>query len=129
MAKFCINCGKEIPEGANVCPSCGATYGGQAAPTQTVVVNNVQPKQGNGLAVAGFVVSLVSSLLCCGSFNLISLILSIVGLSKAKSLGGTGKGLAIAGIIISAIGLILLFLLTVLGYATAFIDSASTYGY
>ncbi len=24
---FCSNCGKEIPDGANVCPSCGASVG------------------------------------------------------------------------------------------------------
>ena len=28
---FCSNCGKEIPDGATVCPSCGATLGGVPA--------------------------------------------------------------------------------------------------
>ena len=31
---FCSNCGKEIPDGATVCPSCGASLG--AAPVKTI---------------------------------------------------------------------------------------------
>ena len=31
---FCSNCGKEIPDGANVCPSCGTAVG--AAPVAVV---------------------------------------------------------------------------------------------
>ena len=50
------------------------------------------------------------------------MILSIVGAIKAKDYGGSGKGLAIAGIIISALGLILLILLTIFGYAAALIE-------
>ena len=131
MARFCTNCGKEVPEGNNACSNCGTMLNG-AAPTpaaQPTVVVNSQPAQGNGMATAGFVVSLVSSLLCCGSFNLISLILSIVGLVKSKDVGGKGKGLAIAGIIISALGLILLIILTIFGYAAAIVEEASSYGY
>ena len=30
---FCSNCGKEVPEGASVCPSCGAALGGDVAKT------------------------------------------------------------------------------------------------
>ena len=125
MAKFCINCGKELQDTDRVCSSCGTPVNGAVQPTTTVVVNNAQPKQTNGLALAGFIVSLVSTLLCCGSLNIISLILSIIGAVKAKDLNGSGKGLAIAGIIISALGLILLILLTVLGYAAAIIEEAS----
>ena len=130
MARFCTNCGKEVPEGNNACSNCGTMLNGAAAaPAQQTVVVNAQPAQGNGMAPAGFIVSLVSSILCCGSFNLISLILSIVGLVKSKEVGGKGKGLAIAGIIISALGLILLILLTIFGYAAAIVEEASSYGY
>ena len=95
-----------------------------------VVVNNVQPQnKSNGLAVAGFVISLISTFLCCGSLNVISLILSIVGAVKAKDCNGNGKGLAIAGIIISAIGLVLLILFTILGYATSIAESISSSSY
>ena len=133
MAKFCISCGSELPEGAAACPNCGAMQNGNQNHTQPqtqVFVNNVQPqKKSNGLAIAGFVVSLISTLCCCGSFNVISLILSIVGAVKAKDCDGNGKGLAIAGIIISAIGLVLLILFTILGYATSIAESISNGSY
>ena len=67
----------------------------------------------NGLCVAGFVVSLVS-ILCCGLTSIIGLILSIVGLILANKRGQGGKGMAIAGIIISAL-FTLLFLAIVIG--------------
>ncbi len=134
MAKFCISCGSELPENAVACPNCGAMQNANQAQVQPqpqqVVVNNVQAQnKSNGLAIAGFVVSLVSTLLCCGSFNVISLVLSIVGVAKAKDYGGNGKGLAIAGIIISAIGLILLILLTALGVVADFTESVNSRTY
>ncbi|MBR3210725.1 MAG: zinc ribbon domain-containing protein [Bacilli bacterium] len=134
MAKFCVQCGNEIPEGNNVCTNCGTAVNGapvaHAQPAQggtTVVVNQTpaQVKKSNGMAIAGFVVSLVSTILCCGSLNMISLILSIIGVAKAKDYDGAGKGLAIAGIIISAIGIVVLLLLTIFGYAAAIIENAS----
>ena len=129
MAKFCTNCGNEIPEGNAVCTNCGTPVDGApvaAQPGTTVVVNNsTQQKPSNGLAIAGFVVSLVSTFLCCGSFNVISLILSIIGAIKAKDYGGSGKGMAIAGIIISAIGLILLIAFAALGVLADIIEEAS----
>ncbi|MBR1796402.1 MAG: DUF4190 domain-containing protein [Clostridiales bacterium] len=56
----------------------------------------------SGLAVAGFVTSLVS-LLCCGITSFIGLILSIAGAVSASKKEKKGMGLAIAGIIISAL--------------------------
>ena len=59
------------------------------------------PQKTNGLAIAGFVTSLV----CCGTP--VGLILSIIGLTQInKDPYQGGKGLAISGIIISAIGLV-----------------------
>jgi hypothetical protein len=53
-------------------------------------------EQKNGFAVAGFVLSLLP---------LLGLIFSILGLSRAAKIGGKGKGLAIAGLVLSiAIG-------------------------
>lgn len=119
MAKFCVNCGQEVPAGNNVCTNCGTPVNGG---NTTVVVNNTQPTQSNGFAIAGFIVSLVSTFLCCGSLNTISLILSIVGLVKAKDYNGAGKGLAIAGIIISAIVIVISIILVIFGYAAAVFD-------
>lgn len=116
MAKFCTNCGNELTEGMNMCPNCGiAVNTNQPVNTATPTTNNTTPSnQSNGLATAGFVTSLISSLLCCGSFNLISLILSIVGLTNAKNCGGKGKGMAIAGIIISAVWMVIFILIVII---------------
>ena len=129
MAKFCTSCGQELIEGAKACGNCGAKVEGtvtvKATPesgTTTVNVNAVNNGPTNGLAVAGFVVSLVSTFLCCGVFNLVSLILSIVGLAQAKNYNGNGKGLAIAGIIISCIFMILGILMIILGYGAAIFE-------
>ncbi len=110
---FCRNCGAQIDDAAAVCPNCGvatnanpAPYYGGAAPA---------PAQSNGLAIAGFVLSLLG-------FNVIALILSAVGLAQSKKLNGNGKGLAIAGIVISSIsvvGFIILLIVLVGGAAAA----------
>ncbi|MDE6558210.1 MAG: DUF898 family protein [Clostridia bacterium] len=53
----------------------------------------------NGLAIAGFV-------LVFFGVQPVGLILSIVGLVKAKDYGGKGKGLAIAGIVLGALSIV-----------------------
>lgn len=122
MAKFCINCGKELEEGAKVCSECKQPVEEETVKTEKVVenepvkqaekveiVNNVTtaaPKKGNGMAIAGLVVSLVSCILCCGSLSWLSLIFSIVGIVSAKNVEGKGKGMAIAGLVISIIGML-----------------------
>lgn len=78
----------------------------------------------NGLAIAGFICSFLVSLL--------GLILSIVGLNQIKKQGGKGKGLAIAGIIISAAGMVIQVILVIAlivggaSYASKAIDEAKT---
>lgn len=67
--------------------------------------NNVQ-KSTNGLAIAGFVVSLCSLLINFGGIvGLVGTILSAVGLSKVKE-KNSGKGMAIAGLIIGIISIV-----------------------
>lgn len=57
----------------------------------------------NGLAIAGFVVSLVG-LMSCGVFSPVAVVLSAIGMRREP------KGLAIAGLVIGAVGCILLLL-------------------
>lgn len=94
MGKFCSKCGKEDKSNSNFCQFCGNAL------TETVAAERVsaEPAQKNGMAIAGFILSFFEPLL--------GLIFSIIGVSKSKNLNGAGKGLAIAGIIISAIGLV-----------------------
>ena len=94
----------------------------------TTVVNTpaVPAKQSNGKATAGFVLSLVS-MFCCGLLAPVGLIFSILGLNQAKSSNGAGKGLAIAGIIISAIAIVIMILSFLLGFTTSFYEAFSNY--
>ncbi len=67
--------------------------------------DNIQ-KSTNGLAIAGFVVSIVSLFInFWGIVGLIGTILSAVGLSKAKT-KNSEKGFAIAGLIIGIISVV-----------------------
>lgn len=78
----------------------------------------------NGLAIAGFI--------CSFLVLLPGLILSIVGLNQIKKQGGKGKGLAIAGIIISAAGMVIQVILVIalivggVSYTSKAIDEAKT---
>ena len=134
MAKFCVHCGSNLEEGSNVCPNCGAKVEEiREEVVETAVVNEsvnqgyAQPSYAqqapknptNGLAIAGLIVSIVSPILCCGALSPISLILSIIGAVDAKKKNGSGKGMAIAGIIISAITIVLSLIITLLfGFGT-----------
>lgn len=116
MAKFCQSCGYEIPEGSLYCEKCGSPVEPVApvAPVQSVPVQNPQvvyqnvtvtPSKTNGFAIAGFVLSIISIFLCCGGLvtGIPGLVLSILGLRDISKNNEGGKGLAIAGIIISSI--------------------------
>lgn len=68
--------------------------------------NYVQPKRTNGFAIAGFVLALVSLVVCCVYYlALPGVIFSAIGLKMASKNRG-GKGLAIAGLIISILVLV-----------------------
>jgi len=114
MAKYCVNCGTKLEDKNNACYNCGTMVGGN------VKKNNTKTDDNNYFAISGFVLSLVSTLLCCSLFNLVSLGLSIAGLANSK-IYTKGRGLAIAGIIISIIPLLLTiiaFILSILGVFT-----------
>jgi hypothetical protein len=83
------------------------------APMQTA------PQQGNGMAVAGMVLGIVSLVLICIWFlspicAIVGLCLSIVGKKRSEETN-TGKGMAIAGIVLSCITLALLLLGLIVG--------------
>ncbi len=95
--------------------------------TNQTVNNNVQVvKSTNGFAVAGFVVSLVSTILCCGIFNWLSLVFSIIGLVNSKNMNNEGKGLAIAGIVISSVFLVLTIVLYAFGITASVLESVQS---
>lgn len=107
---FCKNCGKEIDDNAYVCPYCGVR-------TETTSVTGQSAT--NGFAIAGFVLSFFVSLL--------GLIFSIIGLKKSKECN-SGRGLAIAGIIISVASWVIYIILYVTVFAAMFAGIASGAG-
>jgi hypothetical protein len=86
-----------------------------------------QQPPGNGMAVAGMVLGIIGLVLCWVPFlgwvcAIVGVILAVLGMGKAKKIGGKGKGMAVAGLVCGIIGLaigILLFALTMMA-ASAF---------
>lgn len=96
MQKFCENCGAELKENSEVCLECGKYVSKKG--------NNGNTKnydENNKLALAGFIVSMVSLLInFAGIVGLVGAILSGIGLIQVSKGNGKGKGLAIAGLIV-----------------------------
>lgn len=95
--KYCRNCGNQMEDSEFVCPHCGMREEVPAPPVSST----------NAMAVAGFV--------CAFFMPLLGLIFSIIGLVKVKEYH-SGKGFAIAGIVISAL-IWLMSLVLILCYA------------
>ena len=104
---FCNNFGKEIDNRAAICPHCGVPVQNKGEKPRN--------KAGQGLCIAGFVVSLLSLWLCMYFciVSVVAVVLSAVGMSIAKK-NGDPRGLGIAGLVIGIVslsiwGLIFLF--------------------
>ena len=110
---YCQNCGNEIHDEAVVCIHCGApTQNGQTQSQQKRTVAKT-----NGIAIAGFILSFFVAIA--------GLICAIIGLHRAnKELDGSGRGLAIAGIVISCLSLLVGVIILAL-YGTAIIAGIS----
>ncbi len=87
---FCRNCGKEIDDKAVVCPHCGVATG-------VPLPSEATHSEMNTLAIVGFILSFFVAIA--------GLVCSILGKKKANELGGNGKGLATAGIVISIVSM------------------------
>jgi len=75
----------------------------------------IGPRQGNGLAVAGMVLGIVSLVLICIWFvslpcAIVGLCLSVVGKNKARETN-SGGGMAITGLVLSCVTLALLVII------------------
>lgn len=127
-----VNPDGNLNQGPNLNDQFGGAQGGYQPPYSAQNTNNPNGQGGyyyapqntpyyqpqatgsNGMAIAGFV--------CAFLVPLLGLIFSIIGLNKSKTLGGKGKGLAIAGIVISIV--VWIFNIVVLN---SFLNSVNEY--
>lgn len=113
---FCPNCGTDKGAGA-ACPECGHTavpaappQGNWQAPpavTQHVYVQNAGT---NSMAVASFVCGFLCSLL--------AVVFGHIALSQISRSGESGRGLAIAGLVLGYIGVGVVVLAVLAGAAS-----------
>ena len=101
---FCKHCGKELLDDAAFCPHCGAALKESpekdeffdAPPARPSYTPPAEKKaQWNPLSIVGFVLSFVVAIA--------GLICSIIALKQCRETGQDSKGMALAGIIISAV--------------------------
>ncbi|SME89381.1 uncharacterized protein DUF4190 [Cellulosimicrobium cellulans J34] len=62
------------------------------------------PPRNNGLALASMIVSIASLVLCAGFPAIVGLVLGIVALNQVMRDGTRGRGFAVAGIVVGAVG-------------------------
>ena len=107
-----------VPSGAAPPPLAPTTYTGRG-------------QQTNSMAIAALVMGILSitlGLLCCGPFvicNILGIIFSLVSLSQIKKNPEqqTGRGMAIAGLVMSILGLIVFIILFAFGFLTGILDA------
>lgn len=99
----------------NYISGCGRGEGGKEP--GTVIISTPAPERANGMAIAGFVCSFFSYTAVLG------VIFSAIGLSRAnRSATRKGRGLAIAGLVISIVDIVLIFILALFGVAFTFLS-------
>lgn len=149
--KFCKHCGAQIEDTTAFCPNCGTNVSDDAVSSntsdpqysayqQTPPTQSTQPVQYqqyqeyqnpgvypegklNGLAIAGFIVS-IASFFICGISSIVGLILSIVGLVQIKNsikagVPQRGNGFAIAGLVCGIIGVVFIVIYIIMVAAAA----------
>ena len=113
---FCNKCGRNVEDGMKFCDNCGNRLYSENEETldnTAYRTADTKPKT-NIMAIVGFILGCVSLLInFWGIIGIAALIFSIVGLTQIKNNGGGGKGLAAAGIILGAVGVIYGFVMII----------------
>jgi len=101
---YCPNCGKENPEGAQVCSACSSPLPGASASAEHPITKT------SGLAIAAFVLGVLSPFTCAIT-AIPAVVLGIISLVRIEKSGGrlTGIAFAVIGIVVPAV-VCLLFL-------------------
>lgn len=147
---FCPNCGTDVSESAvntgasepivEPAPQYNAYHPEQPQnaapyqPYQTYQNPGVYPEgKLNGLAIAGFIVS-IASFFICGISSIVGLILSIIGMVQIKNsvkagVPQRGNGFAIAGLVLGIIGVVFIVIYIIMVAAAAATLPWVTYDY
>ena len=107
MAKFCRECGKELEENSKFCKNCGTKI--EEEKTEEANTSNENTNE-SAASNAGTNVTYNQTYVT----------------KKSNGMAGEGKGLAIAGIVISSILLIIIVLLTIFGVMASVTDDVSS---
>ena len=91
---YCKKCGKEIFDEAVVCPYCGVM-----TDNADIAFKEVEGKQGNGMAIAGFI--------CSFFVPLLGWIFGGIGLARAQKRQGKGKKFSISALAIASVNFFL----------------------
>ena len=102
---YCKKCGTKLEDGFVCCPECGTFIDEEQKDDVEVKNEYFEGKQSNGFAIAGFITSFFVPIL--------GWIFGGIGLKKSKELGGSGRRLAIAAIIIAVFTFIFNIIYTV----------------
>ena len=105
--KYCSNCGQAANDNDQYCSKCGSPL-----PFNVEDQKEVQPNNSNIFAILGFVFSIL--------FWPVGFGLSAYGLFLSRIRNGKGRGLAIAGLVISLISFIIYTVLVILKIAGVF---------
>lgn len=129
---FCRYCGKEVDDEAAVCPSCGKPVSYTSAPdfgdkppsaepvyeesvggsdsfqtyTGSQVYRAEEPAESPALSIVALCLGIASLVLCCcygGAIGIAGIIVSVIALNGRRK----GRGMAVAGLVTSIIGVIL----------------------
>jgi len=133
---YCKNCGSLNADGVQYCASCGTPMEVVQPQQPNYPVSNYQqpvqqPVPGKGLGIASMVLGIISLVLFCVWYlafpcAIVGVILGCIAKSHAKQ-AGMKNGMAVAGIICSAIAIGLSVLFLVLGLIG--LGMLSEYGY
>jgi hypothetical protein len=114
--------------GANPYPTSPAAYPGYGQQPAYGQPGYGAPQSGsNTLAIVGMILGILSiPMACCFYIGLLpgaaGIVLGVLGQKKAAELGGSGKGMALAGLICGAVGVafsLLLIVLNIIGAASS----------
>lgn len=101
----CPKCNKKNSDDSIYCMYCGKEL--KVEETIKTEITNTNQSRINPLALAGFIVSMISACTAIfGIIGIVGIVLSAVGLSQINKNNERGKGFALAGLIVGILGVV-----------------------